>query len=272
VRPAVRAVGRATRPAALLVRTARRRATMTVIGWHRFDDLPGGLSTPIEIFGRQLDTLMGWGASVLPLEECLRRQVAGSLPHNAVALTFDDGYASVIDAAWPMLKARGLPATLFVVSGYLEGSRRFAWDAATAGREHTRISSIDDIRRAADDGLDVGSHTVTHRWLPQLSTPNLQQDLLGSRATLEWELGRPVRSLAYPMGGWDARVRDAAATAGYRCGVTTDRGVNLPRRDPLALRRSVAPTNIEDFELLLDGAYTWLRPVDRWRTRKGPGP
>ncbi|MDQ1715444.1 MAG: hypothetical protein QOC60_1389, partial [Frankiaceae bacterium] len=69
----------------------------------------------------------------------------------------------------------------------------------------------------------------------------------------------------YPMGGWNRAVRNAAATAGYRIGVTVDRGVNSPRRHPLALRRSVAPRTVEDFELMLDGAYTWLWPVDRVR-------
>jgi peptidoglycan/xylan/chitin deacetylase (PgdA/CDA1 family) len=256
------------RPAARAVRRARRQPSLTIIGWHRLDDVPGGLSTPTEVFRGQLEALADWGARVLPLEHCNVGQAKGTLPARAVALTFDDGYASILDAAWPLLKDRGLPATLFVVSGYVDGRRRFPWDAKHADAQHTRLSDIDDILQAADEGLTIGSHTVTHRWLPGLDMADLHEEMVGSRAALERELGRHVRSIAYPMGGWNRAVRDAAAIAGYRIGVTVDRGVNSPRRDPLALRRSVAPRTVEDFELMLDGAYTWLRPVDRWRSRR----
>jgi hypothetical protein len=72
------------------------------------------------------------------------------------------------------------------------------------------------------------------------------------------------------MGGWNGAVLAAARRAGYTIGVTVDRGVNARRQNPLALRRAMAPDTVVDFELLLDGALTWLRPVDRWRQRKGP--
>ncbi len=72
------------------------------------------------------------------------------------------------------------------------------------------------------------------------------------------------------MGGWNSTIRDAAAAAGYKIGVTVDRGLNREARDPLALLRSIAPEGVADFGLVLDGAYTWLRPLDSWRARKGP--
>ncbi|MDT4906527.1 MAG: hypothetical protein QOH52_4543 [Pseudonocardiales bacterium] len=268
MRTAVRAVARMIPPAARAVRRARRQPRLTIIAWHRFDEIPGGLSTPTDVFRGQLEALAHWGATVLPLEDCSDGQARRSLPARAVALTFDDGYASVLEAAWPLLKDCGLPATLFVVSGYVDGRRRFPWDAENADAQHTRLSDMDEILQAADDGLAIGSHTVTHRWLPGLDIVDLHQEMVESRAALEGQLGRPVRSIAYPMGGWNRAVRNAAATAGYRIGVTVDRGVNSPRRDPLALRRSVAPPTIKDFELMLDGAYTWLRPVDQLRSRR----
>jgi peptidoglycan/xylan/chitin deacetylase (PgdA/CDA1 family) len=238
------------------------------MGWHRVDADLGGLSTPLDVFRRQLDALEQWGAAVLPLDEAVRRCAAGDLPPRAVALTFDDGYASVIDAAWPLLHERCLPATLFVVSGYLAGDRRFPWDVQAATRHHTRLSTADEIRDAARQGLDIGSHTVEHQWLPHLHPADLEREMIESRTVLEAMLTRPVRSLAYPMGGWNATVRRAAADAGYSVGVTVERGVNSRRQDPLALKRAFAPNTVGDFELLLDGALTWLAPVESWRTRK----
>jgi peptidoglycan/xylan/chitin deacetylase (PgdA/CDA1 family) len=268
MRPAVRRAAALLRPPVQAIRSMEVAPRLTIIGWHRIDSLPDGLSTPVDVFHRQLDALEQWGATVLGLDDAVRRCRAGSLPPRAVALTFDDGYASVIETAWPSLSERHLPATLFAVSGYLDGDRQFPWDQATAG-DHARLSTADELRDAARQGLDIGSHTATHPWLPRLGAAELERELVDSRAALEDVTGRPVTSIAYPTGGWDAAVRAAAAEAGYDVGVTCDRGRNSARHDRLALRRAFAPDTVRDFDLLLDGAYTWLRPFDRWRTREG---
>jgi peptidoglycan/xylan/chitin deacetylase (PgdA/CDA1 family) len=266
MRPAVRRAAAVLRPSAHVIRSMDVVPRLTIIGWHRIDSHLDGLSTPADVFQHQLDALERWGATVLCLDEAVRRRAAGALPPRAVALTFDDGYASVLETAWPLLRERHLPATLFAVSGYVDGVRRFPWDHATAG-DHTRLSTADELREAARQGLDIGSHTVTHRWLPRLDAAELERELVESRAALEDMTGRPVPSIAYPTGGWNAAVRAAAAEAGYDIGITVDRGRNSAGHDRLSLRRAFAPDTVEDFELLLDGAYTWLRPFDRWRMR-----
>jgi peptidoglycan/xylan/chitin deacetylase (PgdA/CDA1 family) len=265
VRTTVRAVAHISLPAARALRSARRRPVLTVLGWHRFGALHDGLSVPADVFRQQLAALECWGATVLDLETAWRRVIKGTLPPRAVVLTFDDAYASVLEVAWPLLRQRGWPATLFVVTEYTDGRRRFPWDARAAASDETRTCGLDEIVTAADAGLAIGSHTATHPWLPSVSGLRLRRELEDSRRFLEWELVRPVHTIAYPMGGWDSHVRAAAAAAGYRIGVTVDRGVNTVHRDPLVLRRSIAPDNLRDFELMLEGAYTWLRPVDTWR-------
>jgi peptidoglycan/xylan/chitin deacetylase (PgdA/CDA1 family) len=270
VKPLVRATATTVaRPIAAGVRRARRTPRLTVLGWHRIDDSGSSLSTPVAVFERQLDVLERVGAVVLALGDAVQRLGAGTLPHRAVALTFDDGYASVVECAWPKLRERGLPATLFLVSDYLTKRRRFPWDATETG-DHTRLADADAVQTAAHDGLDIGSHTVTHRWLPHLSDRELAVELTASRDEIAELIGRPVDQLAYPVGGWNRRVRDAAVAANYATAITVDRGVNGPHRDRLALRRSFAPDTERDFELVMHEALTWLRPVDRWRTRSGP--
>jgi peptidoglycan/xylan/chitin deacetylase (PgdA/CDA1 family) len=238
------------------------------VGWHRLAS-GGGLSTSIDAFRGQLDALDAWGAVVLPLAEASARLVAGTLPDRSVTLTFDDGYASVVEAAWPLLRERQLAATLFVVAGYLDG-QRFAWDSDDPDDRRTRLIDRHELEAAAADGLNIGSHTVTHSWLPHLEPDALRRELSDSRSQLEDQLGSPITSLAYPTGGWNSTVRDAAATAGYEIGVTVDRGVNYAGRDQLALLRSIAPAGVVDFRLVLEGAYTWLQPLDTWRVRHGP--
>lgn len=270
MRAGVRALGSALRPVTVGVRRVSGSNGLTIIGWHRVDDDSEGLSTGFDDFCRHLDVLAGWGAVVLPLEQAVAGLASGTLPERAVALTFDDGYASVVERAWPELRDRGLPATLFAVTDYLAGDQRFAWDLGEPEHDRHRLARAEDLVAAVADGLDIGSHTVTHPWLPRLGPERLRRELVESRATLEQLLGRPVTSLAYPTGGWDPAVRAAAADAGYRVAITVDRGLNTRRTPRLSLRRAFVPDDPADLRLVLDGAYTVLRPLDTWRRRRGP--
>lgn len=244
---------------------------LTMVGWHRIDGQEStGLSTGVPAFRRHLDELDRWGAEVLPLDAAVRRLRDGTLPDRAVVLTFDDGYASVVETAWPLLRERSWPATLFVVTDSLERELRFSWDSHEPDHRRHRLATAEELVGAAADGLDIGSHTRSHPWLPALGTDELDDELKQSRAVLEALLGRDVTSLAYPSGGWDVGTRAAAAAAGYQVGVTVDRGLNTARCHPLSLRRAFVPEQVDDLRLLLDGAYTFLRPLDAWRTRRGP--
>ena len=238
---------------------------LAVVGWHRVDGQPGGLSTTPDEFRRHLDLLDGW--HVLSLADGLRRLRDRTLPPRSVVLTFDDGYASVADVAWPLLRERGWPAVLYACSGYLSGTGRFPWDAGDAAPLLTAAA----LRDLHADGMEVGSHTVTHRWLPHLDAGEVRAEVTDSKAALEDLLGAPVPSFSYPMGGWNDAVVGAVRDAGYDTAVTVDRGRSWVKRlDPLRLPRQFAPRDVADLRRSLAGAYTFLRPLDRWRTRNGP--
>ncbi|MBU2076058.1 MAG: polysaccharide deacetylase family protein [Actinobacteria bacterium] len=266
MRPQVRAVARGLRPLRRTVRRLRSEEPLTLIGWHRIDDRhTDGLSTSETAFEQHLDLLEERGARVLPLCEAVERLALGSLPPRAVALTFDDGYASVVETAWPLLRKRDMPATLFVCSEYLPGTQRFDWDTTEPVHERHRVATAEQIVDAHAEGLDIGSHTRTHPWLPALDDEALAHELLESREILEDLVRVPVRTLAYPTGGWDRRVRAAAARAGYTAAVTVSKGTNRRRTHPLSLHRAFVPEEVDDLALLLDGAYGFLRPVDAVR-------
>lgn len=269
MRSEVRALGTVARPVALALRRLHRTPGLTIIGWHRVDgETSRGLSTGVDDFRRQLDELESWGAAVLPLDAAVQGLERGTLPERAVALTFDDGYANVVETAWPILQDRGLPATLFVVSGYLEGDRRFPWDRAEPPHDRYRLVRPDELLDVAAEGLDIGSHTFSHPWMPALTPDEVKRELVESQQVLEELLGRPIRSLAYPTGGWTRAVRAAAGDAGYEVGITVDRGLNTQRTPHLSLRRAFVPPDPRDLRLILDGGYTMLRPLDSWR--RGP--
>lgn len=102
------------------------------------------------------------------------------------------------------------------------------------------------IRQAAAEGLAVGVHSLTHRSMPALSDAELIGELVQSREIVEREIGNTPECFAYPYGRWDARVRTAVGSAGYRAAVSLDYGLNGMQADVLALRRVNVPAGISD--------------------------
>ena len=103
--------------------------------------------------------------------------------------------------------------------------------------------------RALDaGGVEIGSHTVSHPILTTTDDAQLGRELRDSRARLEAELGHAVELFCYPNGVFDERVRRETASAGYRCAVTTEPGLNERRAaDPLTLRRVPAESDLPHF-------------------------
>jgi peptidoglycan/xylan/chitin deacetylase (PgdA/CDA1 family) len=99
--------------------------------YHRIaaaDQDPWELAVPPAVFERQMRELART-RSVLPLREFVSRHLKGSLPPNAAAITFDDGYACNALVAGPLLEALGLPATFFLATAMLGKSEEFWNDA-----------------------------------------------------------------------------------------------------------------------------------------------
>lgn len=97
------------------------------------------------------------------------------------------------------------------------------------------------------EGIEIGSHTVSHPILPNTSNDQLETELIESKARLEAELARKVTLFCYPNGRNDARVQRATALAGYRCAVTNQHGMNTTHTPLLALRRIAAEPDLAHF-------------------------
>lgn len=95
---------------------------------------------------------------VLPLEEAAERLRAGTLPAGAACITFDDGYRDNYDIALPLLKRHGLPATVFVASGYLDGGRMF------------NDTVLEGVRRLPTGGIDLSRAGLGKRHVGDLAS------------------------------------------------------------------------------------------------------
>lgn len=162
---------------------------------------------------RQLSRLVsrGWTG------ETFTDALAGPPHSRTLAVTFDDAFASVATLAAPILAELGLPGTVFVPTDWVD--RPLGWPevAHWAQTEHAnelRAMSWESLRELASGGWEIGAHTCSHPHLSALTPEAIESELNRSRATLQ-ERGFMCRSVAYPFGDADDRVRAAAAAAGY---------------------------------------------------------
>lgn len=95
----------------------------------------------------------------------------------------------------------------------------------------------DMIREMARKGINFGGHTANHVVLPLEDEAALETEIVASKKELERQLGNKVVSFAYPNGEYNARLRRLIAQAGYKVAVTTEKRINLPGADLLALGR-----------------------------------
>ena len=152
---------------------------------------------------------------------------------RALHVTFDDAFQSVATAL-PILARLGVRSTIFACPEYaLDGRPVDIPELASEARDYpAELATMawDQLREVTAEGVEVGSHSLRHNHLTQLSDTELARDLHESRAWLEAELGRPCRFLAYPYGDADRRVHAAARAAGYQAAFASpgrERPVNL---------------------------------------------
>lgn len=185
----------------------------------------------LQQFRDQLDFLATEGYATPTMGELVAAPVKQWQGRTAV-ITFDDGYVDNL-AACEELQKRGMRATWFIVSGSIGEMPRWPEDGRPAGR----LLNAGELREMQENGMEIGSHTVSHVRLTGLDDAHLMQELTHSRTTLEDLLGNAVGSFAYPYGDWDARCAAAVQQAGYAAACTTRTGWALRDKTPYQLRR-----------------------------------
>jgi len=178
-----------------------------VLMYHAIEDAdnPAGAKDPgeqlyvlrVSQFREQMEYLYKEGYTTHLLDEI---QQLEKLPEKAVVLTFDDGHESNFTLALPILQEFGFKAHFFITTGWI-GSSHFMTE------EH--------IRGLYQAGMVIGSHGVTHRFLPDLPEDVVKAELIDSKTVLENCVNVPVSSLSYPGGRMNKLTQCAVQTIGY---------------------------------------------------------
>ncbi len=199
-----------------------QNAEVIVFGYHRFVNKVRRPDTEITpaAFEAQMKELQDKQISVIKMQDFLawKRGEKNIPPHSAI-ITFDDGWKSQYEVAWPILKKYGYPLTLFI---YTEGIKPGKY----SGGESMGWEQLAEMR---DAGIDIQAHSLTHqdlrkppydrftkRRLPQSEYESwMENEVAGSKQIIEQKLGVKVNCFAVPYGYYNEHVKEIARKAGY---------------------------------------------------------
>lgn len=211
-----------------------------ILTYHSIDSSGSVISVDEQVLRRQTDWM---AASHVDVVSVARLLDMGD-EEEGIAITFDDGFANFGSVAWPILRERELPVTVFVVTGHTGGSNDWGGTCAP-GIPELPLLDWEALGRMAEEGVAIGSHTVTHPPLVGLASARLEAEFADSADAIERELGRRPAGFAYPYGSLDDRA-ERAAGGSYAWACTTELAPlgesaaphRLPRLDAYYFRRA----------------------------------
>lgn len=186
-------------------------------------------------FRAQMCWLKAMGYHVIDMDTCVR-MVRGELPvsDRAVLLTFDDGFEDFYIHAFPVLKAYGFPAIVYVLSDYINGTAQWF---AKEGRLCPPMLQLDQIKEMVKYGITIGSHGLSHVKLAQVPYEVMRKEIFESKMQLQELLGQEIRHFCYPYGSYNRDVMHTVREAGYISAVTCVRGGAISGNDLFQLPR-----------------------------------
>lgn len=213
-----------------------------------------GLRVPPKLFAWQMSYLKKRGFATISFNDLYDHWENGApLPPRPVIITFDDGYQDNYKFAYPILKARKLRATIFLVSGLIGQTN--AWDTKDHRHPVNRLLNWSQIKEMDRNGIEFGAHTVTHPNLTRIPPAQAASEIRLCKQTLEKELGHPIYTFAYPYGHFNNTIKNETAKAGFKAAVTTKVAKNsLLPKDHFTLKRLriTGYTHNEDFVRMIE--------------------
>ena len=161
-----------------------------------------------------------FGLITLSLPVQVQAAVSNPAPAAKVSFTFDDGYTSAATQAAPTLAKYGLSGTEYVATGCV--GMTTVPNTCQADNDKTYLTWAQIAQLKNTYGWEIGSHSATHQLLTGLKEPELEEEILESKKTLEKSLSTKVKYFAYPKGKYSKQVLNSVKKANYKLALSMD--------------------------------------------------
>lgn len=209
-----------------------QQSAVILLYHHVSEDSPDSTSISPANFDAHLAYLRDNDFNVIALDRMIDSLRTGqALPEKSVVITFDDGYSSIFDEAFPLLQAYGYPFTLFLSTEPIDDglSHYMTWD---------------EVRQMSAAGVIIANHTVDHSTMLEMAVDEshtqwlarLSEDLLKAEQRIEAQTGQSHRYLAYPYGEYNPAIKTLLEELSF-VGLAQNSGAVGPKSDFLALPR-----------------------------------
>lgn len=190
--------------ALLLLVVGQTQAASVLLYHHVSAKTPKSTSVTTEQFQQHLELIEELGLEVVPLTTITDAIKQNKEVSNSwVAITFDDGYRNVYDNAYPLLKQKNMPFTVFVNPSMVKPSKLYMdWS---------------QLKELSDDGVIIANHTMAHENVVQdgLTIEQIVENIEQAEAQIKEQLGQNHKMLAFPYGEYNEQVELELEKLGY---------------------------------------------------------
>jgi peptidoglycan/xylan/chitin deacetylase (PgdA/CDA1 family)/folate-dependent phosphoribosylglycinamide formyltransferase PurN len=218
------------------------------------------MTLPIEALSEQFAYARRY-YDVISLSEAVRRLKSGHNDKTSVVFTFDDGYRSCYKNLLPFCRIHDLPAALFVCAESAQNGLRLLHDT-DKGYFRAELLSPEEIRQCVAAGMEVGSHSMKHEIMSQLSDTEARRVFVESKKILETIISRRIDFFSFPVGhrGCISQSNLNEARQHYTAVFSAYGGYNFPDQNGgFYFQRFSNPLNLTDFRAICAGVHR-LRP------------
>lgn len=206
------------------VSQAGKPQTVPILMYHELGENASSLYVRDSEFKEQMAYLKENNYRVVTLSQAYRMLKNSEPMDKTVVITFDDGYKTFYEKAWPVLSEYKFPATVFVIANFSTYPNYLSWE---------RMSKL------YAGWMEIGSHSQTHPSLPK--TSRAHGEIFESKSMIQNHLQVPCEVFCYPGGFFNAKVTGLVKEAGYTLAVTTQPGKASLSNDPVKLPRVRIP-------------------------------
>jgi peptidoglycan/xylan/chitin deacetylase (PgdA/CDA1 family) len=213
-----------------------RRSAIAVFVLHSISPARSDMAISAARLREQMQALLEAGYRPFPIDELLAAlSKSTAVPQPSFAVTFDDGYRTVVTDALPVLEELRIPATVFLTTGFLDGTIAPPWKSTDAilireykDQPQFQAMTWDEARLLAKHPLiRIGSHTHNHPLLGTLDSTEARKELASSKTIIRDKLGIDTAFFAYPYGvrrygAYSDMTESLVREVGYTCSMTSE--------------------------------------------------